>query len=70
MANPKGLRKHRTFRIVCINCDALGIVFDCPECARQQTKDRPTAVSVFVEKLLTFLLSPDEGAIVGPVEWE
>jgi len=33
-------------------------------------KDRPTAVSVFVKKLLTFLLSPDEGAIVGTVEWE
>jgi ribosomal protein S27E len=25
------------FRIVCINCDALGIVFDCPENAPPST---------------------------------
>jgi ribosomal protein S27E len=26
------------FRIVCINCDALGIVFDCPEDAPPSTQ--------------------------------
>jgi ribosomal protein S27E len=26
------------FRIVCINCDALGIVFDCPEGAPSSTQ--------------------------------
>jgi ribosomal protein S27E len=26
------------FRIVCINCDALGIVFDCPEGAPLSTQ--------------------------------
>jgi ribosomal protein S27E len=26
------------FRIVCINCDALGIVFDCPEGAPPSTQ--------------------------------
>jgi len=26
------------FRIVCINCDALGIVFDCPEGAPSTTQ--------------------------------
>jgi ribosomal protein S27E len=29
---------HRDFRIVCINCDALGIVFDCPEGAPSSTE--------------------------------
>jgi hypothetical protein len=70
MANPKGLRKHQTFRIVCKNCDALGICLRLPRVRDSKQKDRPTAVCVFVKKLLTFLLSPDEGAIVGTVEWE
>jgi len=26
------------FRIICINCDALGIVFDCPEGAPASTQ--------------------------------
>jgi ribosomal protein S27E len=30
--------RHSRFRIVCINCDSLGIVFDCPEGAPPSTQ--------------------------------
>lgn len=33
------------FRIVCINCDALGIVFDCPEDAPTSTQIRRRRLS-------------------------
>ena len=41
MANAKPLQvtqnPRNEFKIVCINCDALGIVFDCPEDAPSST---------------------------------
>jgi hypothetical protein len=34
---PQASSAHPVFKIVCINCDSLGIVFDCPEGAPPST---------------------------------
>jgi ribosomal protein S27E len=35
---PQASSAHPVFNIVCINCDSLGIVFDCPEGAPPSTQ--------------------------------
>jgi ribosomal protein S27E len=37
-AGPVTQNPQHQFKIVCINCDALGIVFDCPEGAPSSTQ--------------------------------